>query len=99
MNPRDRLRHHVTGAIERGEAEPIVEQPTAKSIIERSRDGAGSIDPQVRTQARVRGQADGAAYLAGGKNTVDGQALMRRMKNGPYKNGFHAAMRAAGGGY
>lgn len=26
-NPLDRLRHHVTGAIERGEAAPIVEQP------------------------------------------------------------------------
>jgi len=25
MNPRDMLRHHVTGAIERGEATPIVE--------------------------------------------------------------------------
>lgn len=25
--PLQRLRHHVTGAIERGEAEPIVEQP------------------------------------------------------------------------
>lgn len=27
MHPRDVLRHHVTGAIERGEAEPIIEQP------------------------------------------------------------------------
>jgi len=25
-NPHERLRHHVTGAIERGEKEPIVEQ-------------------------------------------------------------------------
>lgn len=29
--PLDRLRHHVTGAIERGEAEPIVEQREVKS--------------------------------------------------------------------
>jgi hypothetical protein len=27
MNPRELLRHHVTGAIERGEAEDIIEQP------------------------------------------------------------------------
>lgn len=30
-----RLRHHVTGAIERGEAEPIVEQPTPSLLAER----------------------------------------------------------------
>jgi hypothetical protein len=32
--PLDRLRHHVTGAIERGEAEPIVEQPVTGVKIE-----------------------------------------------------------------
>jgi len=28
MNPQNRLRHHVTGAIERGEKEAIIEQPS-----------------------------------------------------------------------
>jgi hypothetical protein len=30
MSPLERLRHHVTGAIERGEAEPIVEVRTCQ---------------------------------------------------------------------
>ena len=30
MTPQELLRHHVTGAIERGEADAIVEQPTAR---------------------------------------------------------------------
>ena len=30
MTPQELLRHHVTGAIERGEKEAIVGQPTAK---------------------------------------------------------------------
>lgn len=32
-NPHERLRHHVTGAIERGEAQPIVEQPAGAQRI------------------------------------------------------------------
>jgi len=31
-NPLDRLRHHVTGAIERGEGTAIVEQPSRKAF-------------------------------------------------------------------
>ena len=34
MNPLDRLRHHVTGAIERGESVAIVEQSaTSRTIL------------------------------------------------------------------
>lgn len=32
-NPNERLRHHVTGAIERGEATPIVQQPTPQAFF------------------------------------------------------------------
>jgi len=34
-NPLERLKHHVTGAIERGEAIAIFEQPTRAAVIER----------------------------------------------------------------
>ena len=34
MNPLNRLRHHVTGAIERGEAEAIVEQRPAMAFAD-----------------------------------------------------------------
>lgn len=34
-NPLERLRHHVSGAIARGEAEPIVEQPTPTVALAR----------------------------------------------------------------
>lgn len=33
MTPLDRLRHHVTGAIERGEAEPIIGVPTFETRL------------------------------------------------------------------
>ena len=35
MNLTERLRYHVTGDIERGEAEPIIEQPTGRTLYDR----------------------------------------------------------------
>lgn len=41
MTPTEKLKHHVTGAVERGEAQAIVEQPTLQTLKERA-DRAGA---------------------------------------------------------
>lgn len=46
MSPIDVLRHHVTGAIERGEAEPITEAPAAHVVRARSTDLADAAAPE-----------------------------------------------------
>lgn len=79
---------------------PQVSTITAKEIIERSKFAADTAFGQPALhKAYEWGERDGHDYLVGDKNTVDGQALMRRMKNSAYKNGFHDAMRQHGGGY
>lgn len=52
MNPNDLLRHYVTGAIERGEAEPIVEE-TAKFSEQTIRNYARTIAADLIEDARL----------------------------------------------
>lgn len=66
--PIDRLRHHVTGAIERGEAEPIVEQPifsagpaAIANLIDRARMAAQALELAALLERKP--SADSAAYL------------------------------------
>lgn len=66
--PLDRLRHHVTGAIERGEAEPIVEVPPGEAdpdaianLIARVRSAAQALELAALLERKP--SADAASYL------------------------------------
>ena len=53
MNPHERLKHHVTGAIERGEATPVTEIPVPE--------GAKAVADSFYRAMMEAGRAKGAA--------------------------------------